>query len=210
MTLYVLALSDAPVMPWEEDDGRRIESIPVEGIYVIGERRGDVPAVSEVELQRQHAIVQRLVEAVPAVIPARFGSLLDDVELTAILRERRALIGTALDHVRDKVQMTLRIAGAAAPADAPSPASGREYLEQRRNALGPAPPTHVVGVLRDLRAFIVDERRRPVERGTLTIYHLVARADVKEYRDVVNTARVAGVAMSGPWAAFAFAPDLFS
>lgn len=209
MTLYVLALSDAPVVPWEED-GRRIESIQVEGICVVGERRGDVPAVSEAELQRQHAIVQRLSDAVPAVIPARFGSLLDEAELAVILRERRALIGTALDHVRNKVQMTLRIAGAAAPADAPSTVSGREYLERRRHVLGPAPPAHVEGVLRDLRALIVDERRRPIERGSLTIYHLVARADVQEYRDVVNRARVAGVAMSGPWAAFAFAPDLFS
>ena len=209
MTLYVLALSDAPVLPWEED-GRRIESIQVEGISVVGERRGDVPAVSEAELHRQHAIVQRISNAVPAVIPARFGSLLDEAELSVILRERRALIGTALDRVRDKVQMTLRIAGAAAPPDAPSTASGREYLERRRNVLAPVPPAHVDGVLRDLRTLIVDERRRPIERGSLTIYHLVARADVKEYRDVVNRARVAGVAMSGPWAAFAFAPDLFS
>ena len=210
MTLYVLALSDAPVMPWEEGDGRRIESIPVEGIHVIGERRGDVPAVSEAELQRKHAIVQRLADAVPAIIPARYGSLLDEEELSVLLRERRALIGTALDHVRNNVQMTLRIAAVVAPVESASPASGREYLERRRSVLDPAPPADVEGVLRDLRAFILDERRRPIERGSLTIYHLVARADVKEYRDVVNAARVAGVAMSGPWAAFAFAPDLFS
>jgi hypothetical protein len=209
VTLYVLALSDAPVMPWE-DDGRRIESLPIEGIYAIGERRSDVPAVSEAELQRQHAIVQRLADAVPAIIPARFGSLVDEEELSVILRERRPLIETALDHVRDKVQMTLRIAGVVAPVESAAPASGREYLERRRHVLGPAPPAHVEGVLRDLRSLILDERRKPIERGSLTIYHLVARADVKEYRDVVNAARVAGVAMSGPWAAFAFAPDLFS
>ena len=210
MTLYVLALSDAPVMPWEEDDGRRLESLPVEGIYVIGERRGDVPAVTEAELQRQHAMVLRIADAVPAVIPARFGSLVDEEELSVILRERRALIRTALDHVRDKVQMTLRIAAVGIPTESASAESGREYLERRREVLRPAAPAHVDGVLRDLRALVVDERRRPIERGALTIYHLVARMDVTAYREVVNEARVAGVAMSGPWPAFAFAPDLLT
>lgn len=210
MTLYVLALGDGPVMPWEEDDGRRIESILLEDIYVIGERRAEAPAVNEVELQRQHAIVLRIADAIPAVLPARFGSLLDEGELSAILRERKALISTALDHVRDRVQMTLRIAGAVGPAAQGAPASGTAYLQRRRGELVPGLPARVEHVFRDLRAFILDERRKPIEREILTIYHLVARSDVKDYQDAVNEARVAGVAMSGPWPAFAFAPDLFS
>lgn len=210
MAVYVHALSDAPVMPWEEDDGRRIDSVEIEGIFVIGERRDSVPAVSESELQRQHAIVLRLADAVPALIPARFGSLLEESELAAILRQRKALIRTTLAHVRDNVQMTLRMAGAAGATAESPPASGRDYLHRRRDELIPAVPAHSENLLRELRALVLDDRRRSGERGIVTIYHLIRRADVKEYRDTVTSVGTPGIAVSGPFAPFAFAPDLFA
>jgi hypothetical protein len=196
-------------MPWEEDDGRRIESVEVEGVYVIGERRDSVPSVSESELQRQHAIVLRLADAVPAIIPARFGSLLEDSELAAILRQRKELIRTTLEHLRDNVQMTLRTSLAAGATAESPPASGRDYLNRRRDELIPPVPAHSE-LLRELRSLILDDRRRSGERGTVTIYHLIRRADIKEYRATVTSVGTPGIAVSGPFAPFAFAPDLFT
>ena len=210
MALYVHALSDAPVMPWEEDDGRRIESVEIEGVFVIAERRDSVPAVSESELQRQHSIVLRIADAVPAIIPARFGSLLEASELAAILRHRKAVIRTTLEHLRDNVQMTLRMMGAVGTTTETPAGSGRDYLNRRRDELIPPVPPHSEDLLRELRALILDDRRRAAERGIVTIYHLIRRADVKEYRDTVTSVGTPGIAVSGPFAPFAFAPDLFA
>ena len=139
-TIYVHALSDTPVMPWEEDDGRRIESIPVGGLFAVAERRADTPAMTEAELQRQHAIVQRIAEAAPAVLPARFGSLVDESELTAIVRQRSTAIAAAFALVRGNVQMTIRFAVAGPKAPSGVAASGREYLLRRRDDLSPPQP----------------------------------------------------------------------
>jgi hypothetical protein len=205
--LYVHALVDTPVMPWEEDDGRRVESIDIEGVSVVAERRDEAPPVSEAELQRQHAIVHRIAAAAPAVIPARFGALVDMVELTAILRQRRDLIMTTLDHVRDRVQMTLRIPSGAASAVEDGRASGREYLERRREQLMPPAPPHAERTLNELRGLIVDERRK-LDRGVLSLYHLIALSDVGQYRDTVHQVGAPGIVLSGPFAPFAFTPDL--
>ena len=209
VTVYVHALTDAPVMSWEEDDGRRIESLEIGGFFVVGERRANAPAVSEAELQRQHSLVLRVSEAVPAAIPARFGSLLEESELATILRLRKDLIRTTLDHVRGNVQMTLRMAGAAATSVEASPVSGRDYLQRRRDELVPPLTADGETTLRELRSLVIDERRKPADRGIVTIYHLIQRSDVKEYRETVTSVGTPGIALSGPFAAFAFAPDLF-
>ena len=210
MTVYVHALTDTPVMPWEEDDGRRIESFEIGGFFVVGERRTTLPPASEAELQRQHSLVLRVAAAVSAVVPARFGSLLEESELAAILRQRKDLIKTSLDHVRGTVQMTLRMPAAAAASIESAPASGRDYLQRRRDEL--IPPLNADGenTLRDLRAFVLDERRKPGDGGTVTIYHLIARGHIREYRETVMSKGRPGIALSGPFAAFAFAPDLFT
>lgn len=208
--LYVHALADAPVMPWQEQDGHRIESLVVGDIVAIVESREAVPPLTELELQRQHNIVLRIAAGAPAVIPARFGSLLDEVELSAILRARKDMIRSALDHVRDHVQMTLRMAAVKAPAAIGLPTSGRDYLLRRRGELLPAPLAAAEPTLGELRPFVRDERRKPGERDTLTIYHLIRRADVKNYRQVIAGMKATDITMSGPFAPFAFAPDLLA
>ena len=210
MPLYVHALADAPVRPWQEQGGPRIESLVFGDIVAIVERREAVPPVTEPELQRQHDIVLRIAEISPAVIPARFGSLLDEGELSAILRARKDMIRSALDHVRGHVQMTLRMAAIKAPAAIGLPTSGRDYLIRRRGESSPAPPAAAEPTLRELRPFVRDERRKPGERDTLTIYHLIRRADVKKYRQAIAGMEATGIAVSGPFAPFAFAPDLFA
>lgn len=206
-TIYVHALSDTPVMPWEEDDGRRIESIPVGGLFAVGERRADTPAMTEAELQRQHAIVQRIAEAAPAVLPARFGSLVDESELTAIVRQRSTAIAAAFALVRGNVQMTIRFAVAGPKAPSGVAASGREYLQRRRDDLSPPLPAPGDRALRAVRAFVVDERRKATDVGRVAVFHLVRREDVTDYRVAIAEAAFPGMSVSGPFPPFAFAPE---
>lgn len=210
MRLYVHALSDVPLAAWNEDDGRRLESVGIEGIFVIAERRDSVPPVTPEELKRQHAIVRHVAETVPAVIPARFGALQDEAELAAILHQRKQLIRTALEHVRGNVQMTLRMTAADARVAKPPAGSGRDYLARRRMELLPSVPSRVEPLMDELRRFVVDERRKSDERGMLAVYHLIHRADIDEYLAAAKTAGAPNISVSGPFAPFAFAPDLFA
>ena len=210
MRLYVHALSDVPLAAWNEDDGRRLESVGIEGIFVIAERRDSVPPVTPEELKRQHAIVLHVAETVPAVIPARFGALQDEAELAAILHQRKQLIRTALEHVRGNVQMTLRMTAPGAPVATRATASGRDYLARRRAELLPSVPSRVKPLMNALHRFVIDERRKSDDRGMLAVYHLIRRAHVDQYLAAATAAAAPGISVSGPFAPFAFAPDLFA
>ena len=85
--LYVYALTDRPLRTWT-DGGRRIQSVPVGPIFAICERRVARPVLNEEELRRQYSIVLRIAESVPAILPVRFGSLVNSKELAKTVRER--------------------------------------------------------------------------------------------------------------------------
>lgn len=222
--LYVYALTDSPVETWVEDE-RRFESVPLEGIFALCERRPASPPISEAELQRQHAIVMRIAETAPAVLPARFGSLVDETELLAIVRQRAETFREALELVRGNAQMTVRIPlkksspirtarrGPAKRSPAlqgcpPAAASGRAYLEQRLKDASPALPARVEAWLEAVRRFVLDERRKLSDAGMVTVYQLVGRGDVDEYKK--RLVRAPGMLVTGPWPPFAFVPELWS
>lgn len=218
--LYVYALTDSPVETWVED-GRRFESVPLEGLFALCERRPASPPISEAELQRQHAIVMRIAETAPAVLPARFGSLVDETELVAIVRQRAETFREALELVRGNAQMTVRIplkkssphrAAKRSPAlqgCPPSAESGRAYLEQRLKDASPrAFPARIDASLEAVRRFVLDERRKESDAGMVTVYQLVRRGDVDAYKK--RLVRVPGMLVTGPWPPFAFVPELWS
>ncbi|HET7341327.1 MAG TPA: GvpL/GvpF family gas vesicle protein, partial [Methylomirabilota bacterium] len=76
---------------------------------------GDVPAAPEVSamtLRTQDAVCRRLAAACEAVLPARFGTLLDDdAALTEALGRRGPALARALGRVAGCEQMTLRVWG---------------------------------------------------------------------------------------------------
>ena len=92
------------------------------------ERRADVPPVAFGTLKKHQDVVSRLAKRVPAILPVRFGTLLEAADFDEALQERDAEIAEAFDLVRDRVQFTWRH----------GPGSGRSAGGARREARGPA------------------------------------------------------------------------
>ena len=207
-SLYVHALTDEPVRGWKEN-GRTIRSIPVGPVFAVCERRQDAPPVSEDELRNQHATVIRIAAQVPAVLPARFGSLVDGEELAALVRRQQPAIEEAFALVRHRVQMTLRTVAKGTPSPpAAAAASGRQYLELRRREASPRVPPRLEAVLARASKYVVQERREKTPAGAVIVYHLVERGDVASYRTPLD--RSSGFTVSGPWPPFAFVPEIWS
>jgi hypothetical protein len=188
---------------------------------------GDVasaPAVDEASLRAHDAAVRRLAAGASALLPARFGSIAaDERELCEALRPRLDAFREGLRAVRGCEQMTLRFArrDAAAPDVAPalpstssaSAGPGTRYLDARRASAGDPRAIPEVGrVLDALAPLVRGERWERHGHPPLlaSVYHLVARGSLDEYRAAVaSAADEAGVRVtsSGPWPPYAFAPD---
>src|SRR5690242_7169865 len=101
MAWYVFALVD------ERPRGRPgtalgggLSSQPIPGGCAIVERRADVPPVEFGTLKTHEAVIARLADVVPAILPVRFGTLMEPEELEEMLAERDEEIAEAFDIVR--------------------------------------------------------------------------------------------------------------
>src|SRR3954468_24085342 len=194
------------------------------------------PPLSEADLRAHEAAVRAIAGACGSCLPARFGAAAADEEsLLSLLgaREPELAAGLALGRgraqmslrgarepelaealalVRGREQMTLRVhvpAGAVAAGNEGGP--GTRYLAERRRA-------RAVPELDPLRAalaaWIRAERveRHGGETGLLaSAYHLVDRGSAAAYQDAVEATPLAGLraSVTGPWPAWAFAPELW-
>ena len=205
MALYVLAFTDSAVDLQDLGD-RQLRVVSIEGIHVVCQRRPDAPRASEAELRAQHALVLELAGRVRAILPARFGTRLEAAELRRIVRTHLDEIRQALDHVRDRVQVTIRVTGRRPARQAARPASGRAYLEAKRRAGVPRLPRTAASVLASVAHLAVDERREPGAGPLLaTVYHLVPVKDLPRYMRFVAQ-RPRSTTVTGPWPPFAFTP----
>jgi hypothetical protein len=169
------------------------------------------PKVTPENLAAQDAVVRRL--SVTAVLPIRFGEKVrDEEELCKLLKLRSSDLVAALERVRGCEQMTLRVFGTPDPPPPapPEPAGpGTRYMEARRREIERARSLPEIEPLLDrLRPLVKAERIERKEQGTLlgTVYHLVRREDVPMYKETLKEEQ--GVAVSGPWPPYAFAPGL--
>ena len=190
---------------------------PVPGGFAIVERRADVPPAEFGSLGRHHDVVARLAARVPAILPVRFGTLLDDEAIAEALQDRADDIAEALDAVRGRVQFTwrrkargARVTPNALPA-AGSASSGTEYLKRAARIAKPAPPAAWRTLRGKLAPLVAGERYQPATAALPeSLYHLVARDAVARYTTVATALRDADAALSltGPWPPFAFAPEM--
>jgi Gas vesicle synthesis protein GvpL/GvpF len=214
---YVFALAGEACDPFEYT-GHAIESIDLQGVYALVERSDRPPVVSEQALRDQHQVIAHLHARSDALLPARFGACLDARELESIVEQRRKVIVEALRLVRGRSQMTIRLLVAEltgpvrAAAGGKETATGTEYLESRRASMS-ALPAELSAASEAVRGITVGERFESGRaRAAAMLYHLVDRGQIAAYRD-----QLAGVGsddgrltVTGPWAPFAFTPDLWT
>jgi hypothetical protein len=228
MPWYVFALVDAAPSGAK---GRGLSGPlalrPVPGGYAVVERRADVPPAELGSLERHHDVVTRIASRVPAIIPVRFGTLLDEEAIEEALDERGPDIAEAFDAVRDRVQFTWRrrVAGAHAAAAGKAGAgnlpaldagevsggAGAEYLRRAARAARPVPPAAWRTVREKLRSLISSERYQPAAGPRPeALYHLVARDTVARYTTIATALRdpKVGLTVSGPFPPFAFVPEV--
>jgi hypothetical protein len=193
---------------------------------VVSECEG--PLLPTVRALRTHdSVVRRIARVAPAVLPVRFGMLVDsDRSLVALLDAWSEDLQKALTIVDRHAQMTLRLfaaAGPAAPPEQSGPADeaahagtnpGTRYLARRARAHAAAQSAPELEPLREAFAPIVAaERIARHDRGplVLTAYHLIPRDAVATYRRLLRRRAAAlpcRAVVSGPWPPYAFVPEL--
>ena len=113
--------------------------------------------------------------------------------------------------------MTLRIVTSpAAVTSVPSvdrPTSGTAYLASRRAVLSGTRPPAARALTRGIGTLLHDERIETTGPGRTSIFHLIDRADVRQYRTAIKRVRLPEgerVSVTGPFPPFAFAPELWT
>jgi hypothetical protein len=214
---YVFALAGEACDPFEYT-GHAIESIEMLGVYALVERLDRPPVVSEQALRDQHQVIAQLHARSGALLPARFGAFLDPRELQSIVEQRRTAIVEALRRVQGRSQMTIRLLVAEPTGAVRSvpvrgrAATGTEYLESRRASMSPLPAALSAASVA-VRGIAVDERVESRRGGAAAmLYHLVDRGQIPAYRDLLADVDSddGRLTVTGPWAPFAFTPDLWT
>lgn len=192
-------------------------------VAVVGEM-DESPAATANAVRAHDAVVRRLAEVSESILPARFGTVEAPPALQEWLGAAAAGLSDALGLVAGREQMTLHVfdgetpAAVSAPgetADETSLGPGARYLAERRRHLERTERLPELALLRTrleslVRAERVEPRAAPPLRAS--VYHLIERGRSAAYRDAVETSidLVAGVRLrvSGPWAPYAFVPEV--
>ena len=171
-------------------------------------------APSPMNLRRYDRLVRELAERFPALIPARFGTLMAEDELAFILSSRRAVLAAALKRVRNRVQMTIRVVPDGARQNSPTtdeppvPTTGRDYLIARSRAAASARAVPGFDPVRAAVSRWVRDERVEHQAGVSSVYHLIPRASVVVYRAALQRSAMAAnvkAIVTGPWPPYAFA-----
>lgn len=218
--LYVYAIAARPVQTRRNGIfRRRLRSVRAGRLHAVVESAARAPKPSLARLKAQSRVLSALVRDGVDLLPARFGTHVDDVtQLEAALRDRSAGLRAALQRTRGCVQMTLRI-------EAPS-SGARRSRPQQVEAGGTRESVSGAAYLRGRASRDRARRSHPAVRGftaaaepfiaaslvewrgnTATVFHLVRRSRLDAYAAALaQEARRRGVpaVLSGPFAPFAF------
>lgn len=219
--LYVYAIADPGADPGADVGiaGEPLAVVAGERVAALVGAMDAAPAVDEDALRAHDRVVRRLAERVAAVLPARFGSVAPDAAtLRAALDDAGETHAAALDRVRGREQMTLRVLDpAAAPAAAldtaeapPGAGPGTRYMASRARDSGAAGIAGLRPLLDRLAPHVhaesIERHRVPPLRAS--VFHLIERGTSARYLDALRAAAAdfpeVRVVPSGPWPAYAF------
>jgi gas vesicle protein GvpL/GvpF len=181
-----------------------------------------VPAPSDAAVRKHDAIVRHASRRWTATLPVRFGTVVEDERaLWKLLASRSSALRRRLERVRGRVQMTVRIFGAATASTAarqddgrrPDDRPGTTYLkrasadEVRARALPQFDPVRVA-----LRGIVHEERVAPHASPPLvaSVFHLIDRSRAAAYRRRAEAAAAGAsfrATISGPFPPYAFGPE---
>jgi hypothetical protein len=205
-SLYLYAIVDRP----PRAPLGKLSVVRAGGAHVVVEH-GAMPEATAANLKKHDRAVRRIARSCSAVLPFRFGSIVADrAALGALLEPVAPSVARALDLVRDAKQFTLRVYGKAAarPKAGRGQGPGTRFLNERLRAhLVP----EIEGVTLATKPFVRAARTHRHDRAPLlaSVYHLVARTDVRRYRAALAASSKAllGVRIetTGPWPPYAFA-----
>ena len=182
------------------------------------------PPVTPTALYEHDRTIRRMTAITDAVLPLRFGSIVDgELDLARRLEPAEATLEAALTRVAGREQMTVRLYErqprveedtrmSAPPAVAADLGPGARYLLERRRTLEHDPHRAALdAVLAAPASFIRAQRveshgSRPL---IASVHHLIERGQGAAYAAAVHagTANLidAAVTVSGPWPPYAFA-----
>lgn len=213
--LYVYAITDVAASA----DSRGLFEAPIRVVGdgppfgIVSEHAELDLGPSEDDLWAHEQVVEGLMEH-GAVLPLRFGSTVaDEEELATILAERREEFSTALDRVRNAVELgvraRLREGAVEVPAPVAAEAAGagtlymRERLESERRRAATSELIH-----ERLESLSRRSTRRPAGADAFTAAYLVDRGRVDAFRKCVDElcTQVEGatIVCTGPWPPYSF------
>jgi hypothetical protein len=203
--VYLYGITDRPAPV--SDGLRAVELDSLAAVYApaaSGEQ-----AATEEALWAHEAVVERLLEAGP-VLPARFRTLLDDpAQLEDELGRRKQEFRTALDFVRDRVELGVRAAWPERRPAARSDESGSAYLARKLSERQAA--ALAAGELHEPLASIAVSSAIEIEHApclALVGSYLVERDEVDAFRAeaerLAEEIQDVHLACTGPWPPYTF------
>jgi hypothetical protein len=176
---------------------------------IVSDHHGPAPEPTAAALTAYERTVRRLMER-GAVLPAQFGSVLDDeAEVRALLRRRRKDLLARLRRIHGAVEIGLRANWRGGVLPEVRPQSGASYLRDRLELRQSA--RRVASELDPLTALARSSRRALAPRPDLPVLdaYLVDRGRVDEFVALVEQLddRLDEVELvcTGPWPPYSFA-----
>lgn len=211
--VYVYGLSEPGLPATLRVLGHRLRVLSMGRVDAIVAQPAAAVEPTPEALREQHAIVARMAARSRALLPARFGSAIDESTLRGIVADRERSIIQALARVRGRQQMTIRVFGTpdATVPEVNRTTTGTAFLKGRQ-ALARHVPPEVAEIRAALGPLVTAEVVEPGRAGLrVTLFHLVPTGRVAAYKKRAAALRVPPhqLTVTGPWPAFAFAPDLF-
>jgi hypothetical protein len=190
----VAGLDDAP-----------LELVHVAGLDLVVSKAEPTAEISREALLRHAEVVEELMQASDAVLPAQLGrAFRDDAELEETVREQAPKLTRALQDVRGCVEFGLRATAEA--AEPPEADTGAGYMHARLEQT--RLQNELVERLHEPLARLARATTLQRPAGGLIGAYLVARDDVAEFE--AAAARLEGapgvtVVCTGPWPPYSFA-----
>jgi hypothetical protein len=229
LTVYAIVGQRPSQRAFTRARGLRMRLVTAGGMSAVVAECDEKPALSMRAIRGHDALVRRAARAVPAILPARFGTIVEsEASVVALIKRWSDDLREALALVDGREQMTLRLfaeaggvgergkagrTGGAGEDEGDETLPGTRYLLRRAQAqTGPAAPE--LELLREvLKPIVAAERivRHDHDPLILTACHLIPRGGAAAYKRILRRHAVQlrnRAVVSGPWPPYAFCPEL--